>query len=101
MDVPGLAGLDKGGAAEVDGVSCGSAGNCAAGGDYWDRHHNVQGFVVDERRGRWGKAIPLPGLRALNKGGSASAFSWPAPRLADAPPAGTTPTAPITTRDSS
>ncbi len=71
MDVPGLAALNKGGAAEVDGVSCPSAGNCAAGGDYRDRHHNEQGFVAGERHGRWGKAIPVPGLAALNVGGGA------------------------------
>src|SRR6185437_7407631 len=67
--VPGLAALNKGGHAEVTGVFCASAGNCVAGGDYMDSHHEVQGFVADERHGRWGKAIEIPGLAALNVGG--------------------------------
>jgi hypothetical protein len=71
MGVPGLAAL-KGTKAEVDWVACGSPGNCAAGGDYKDRHRNFQGFVVDERHGRWSKAIPVPGLAALNVGGGAA-----------------------------
>jgi hypothetical protein len=66
--VPGLAALNTGGNAEVSVVSCASAGSCAAGGDYTDRRHNFQGFVASERRGRWGKAIGVPGLTALNKG---------------------------------
>jgi hypothetical protein len=66
IDVPGLAALNKGQSAEVTSVSCGSAGNCAAVGDYTDRRGNGQGFVVSERNGRWGKAIDVPGLAALN-----------------------------------
>ena len=71
MKVPGLAAL-KGTKVEVDWVGCGSPGNCAAGGDYKDGHHNLQGFVVDERHGRWSKAIPVPGLAHLNEGGGAA-----------------------------
>src|SRR5262249_58041631 len=33
IEVPGLGSLNKGGEAQVHSVSCGSAGNCAAGGD--------------------------------------------------------------------
>jgi hypothetical protein len=29
----------------------------------------MQGYVAVDRNGRWGKAITVPGLRALNKGG--------------------------------
>jgi hypothetical protein len=71
IGVPGLAALNTGGFAEVLSVSCGSAGNCAAGGDYVDQHRNNQGFVVSEKNGRWGRAIEVPGLGALNKGGYA------------------------------
>ena len=69
IEVPGLAALNKGDA-EVDSVSCGSAGNCAAGGSY-DTRSGGQAFVVVERHGRWGKAIEVPGLAALNTGGFA------------------------------
>ena len=71
IEVPGLGALNTGGYAEVNSVSCASAGNCAAGGDYTDRHGDQQGFVAVERNGVWGKAIEVPGLGALNKGGDA------------------------------
>ena len=69
IEVPGLAALNNPGFAEVNSVSCGAAGDCAAGGVYVDRHDRWQGFAVLERNGRWGKATYLPGLPALNKGG--------------------------------
>ena len=74
IEVPGLAALNTGGLAEVTSVSCGSAGNCAAGGDYFD-HGGEQGFVADERNGVWGTAIEVPGLAALNTGGGAEVTS--------------------------
>jgi hypothetical protein len=63
-------------AADVSSVSYASAGNCAAGGSYTapDGHHQ-QGFVASEKNGRWGKAIEVPGLAALNKGGDAEVVS--------------------------
>jgi hypothetical protein len=67
--VPGLPTLDKGADSEISGISCASAGNCTAGGDYTDSHHNDLGFVVAERNGRWGKAIEMPGMAALKVGG--------------------------------
>ena len=71
IGVPGLAALNSGGSASVTTLSCPSAGNCAASGYYSDRHEKSQGFVAAERKGRWGKAIEVPGLGALNKGGFA------------------------------
>jgi hypothetical protein len=71
IQVPGLAALNIRGNAFVTSVSCASAGNCAAGGYYTDRSHHRQGFVAVERNGVWGTAIPMPGLRVLNAGGSA------------------------------
>jgi hypothetical protein len=68
IQVPGLAALNSGGAAQVLTVSCGSAGNCAAGGLYIDRSHHYQRFVASEDNRVWGTAIPVPGLAALNKG---------------------------------
>jgi hypothetical protein len=70
IQLPGLQALSAGNA-EVLSVSCASAGNCAAGGYYFDRSlsENQQGFVAAERNGRWGKAISLRGLPALNEAG--------------------------------
>ena len=50
IEVPGLGSLNKGGEAQVHSVSCGSAGNCAAGGYYTDRQGHAQGFVVSRSR---------------------------------------------------
>ena len=56
-------------------MSCGSASGCAAGGDYADGDSHDQGFVAVERDGRWGTAIEVPGLGALNEGGNAAVSS--------------------------
>jgi hypothetical protein len=70
IEVPGLGALNKGANANlitgVSSVSCASAGSCVAGGNYQDGDHHGQGFVATERHGRWGKAIEVPGLGALN-----------------------------------
>jgi len=69
--VPGLAALNQGGAARVNSVSCARAGACSAGGVYTDGSGGVQGFVVGETGGVWGRAQAVPGLAALNQGGDA------------------------------
>ncbi len=68
IEVPGLRSLNAGGQAGTMSVSCGSAGNCAAGGSYLDRQSDRQGFVVSELNGTWGRAIEVPGLGSLNAG---------------------------------
>jgi hypothetical protein len=73
ITVPGLAALNTGRNAGVSSVSCPSPGNCAAGGFY--RNHGIQGFVVSKTNGRWGRAIEVPGLGALNKGRNAKVLS--------------------------
>jgi hypothetical protein len=55
----------------IEAVSCPSAGFCAAVGEYRDRTRRLQGLVVDERHGIWGRAKPIPGLGVLNTGGDA------------------------------
>jgi hypothetical protein len=65
-EVPGTAALNKGGIAQIESVSCGSAGNCSAGGTYY-RGGSTQVFVVTQKNGRWGKAEEVPGMAALNK----------------------------------
>ncbi len=71
IDVPGLEALNAGGMISALLVSCASAGNCAAGGNYLDRRKQQQGFVVSEKNGVWGRAIKIkvPGLGKLHTGG--------------------------------
>jgi hypothetical protein len=82
IQVPGLAALNKDQYAEVYSVSCAPAGSCAAGGYYTYGGGNQQGFVAVERNGRWGKAIQVPGLAALNTGGNAGVSSVSCPSAA-------------------
>jgi hypothetical protein len=67
IEVPGTAALNQGGFAKIDSVSCGSAGNCSAGGDYTDSSGHQQAFVVSQVGGTWHKAIEVPGTAALNQ----------------------------------
>jgi hypothetical protein len=71
IEVPGTAALNADGNADVNSVSCASAGNCSAGGGYLDSSIRGQAFVVSQVSGRWGKAIEVPGSAALNAGGNA------------------------------
>jgi hypothetical protein len=68
QEVPGTAALNAGGDAQVNSVSCPSAGNCAAGGLYEDSAGDLEAFVVDESGGSWGMAQEVPGLAALSTG---------------------------------
>jgi hypothetical protein len=74
IEVPGTAALNSGGA-QINSVSCRSAGNCSAGGSYEDASGHDQAFVVGETGGTWGNAIEVPGTAALNTGGSAGVTS--------------------------
>jgi hypothetical protein len=69
VEVPGTAALNAGGSAEVNSVSCASAGNCVAGGDFADSSGNVHAFVDSETGGTWGQAIEVPGSYALTDAG--------------------------------
>ena len=71
IEVPGTAALNHGNA-NIDSVSCGSAGNCGAGGIYRDHSFHQQVFVVSEVNGTWHTAIEVPGTAALNQGGNAT-----------------------------
>jgi hypothetical protein len=75
IEVPGTAALNSGDYAKVSSVSCAAAGGCAAGGLYYDVAFHPQAFVVSETKGRWGKAIEVPGTAALNSGGDAQVNS--------------------------
>jgi hypothetical protein len=74
-EVPGTAGLNAGGDARVDSVSCGSAGNCSAGGFYFDAANHEQALVVSEVNDTWGTAKEVPGTATLNQGGKADVDS--------------------------
>lgn len=70
--LPGFAALNKSaqtGSASISELSCGSPGNCAAGGYYTDGAGHQQAFVASEVGGTWHKAIEVPGTAALNTGG--------------------------------
>src|SRR6266851_5641185 len=71
IEVPGLGALNKGRNADVNSVSCAVAGSCAAVGGYTDGGGHRQGFVAIEENGVWGRAVEVPGLGAVNKGGAA------------------------------
>ena len=68
QEVPGTAALNLGGNAQVNSVSCGSAGNCSAGGYYTDSALHSQAFVAGETNGTWHTAKQVPGTAALNQG---------------------------------
>src|SRR5262249_12438811 len=76
---PGLAA--RKGPQTVSSVSCASVGNCSAGGSFTDSSDHAQPYVVSEKNGTWGTAIPAPGVAALNTGGRAqiTALSCGAP----------------------
>ena len=65
--VPGLAALNAGHDAVINGMSCPSAGNCGAAG-FYSTSSAEQAFAVSETNGTWGKAEELPGVAALDQG---------------------------------
>jgi hypothetical protein len=69
----GMAKLNSGDDGQTDGISCASAGNCAAVGFYGvgspgNKVYNLETFVVSQVNGTWGQAEEIPGTAALNKG---------------------------------
>ena len=72
-EIPGTSALNAGGRAAITSVSCNAAGDCGAGGYYADSSGEQEAFVVSEADGTWGSAEEVPGLAALNLGGSPGA----------------------------
>jgi hypothetical protein len=60
--------------AQIQSISCPSAGNCGAGGFYTPNaqgpFNNTEAFVVSQKNGVWGKAEEVPGTARLNTGSS-------------------------------
>ena len=78
--VPGLAALNTGGLAEMGALSCAAPGDCSAGGFYLAGRDKqgfgvAHAFTMDEVQGTWRRVRPVPGLAALNTGGSAGISS--------------------------
>lgn len=68
-EVPGTSTLNVGKASSILWISCASAGNCSANGNYTDSTGQTRSYVVDEQSGTWGAAIETPGDATLNAGG--------------------------------
>jgi hypothetical protein len=75
IEVPGTAGRNGGGYAQVNSVSCAAPGDCSAGGEYTGKTPATQAFVVNQTGGTWGTAVEVPGTAALNKRGLAQVNS--------------------------
>jgi hypothetical protein len=78
-EVRGTASLNAGGYAEINSVSCSSAGNCVAGGDYTNGSAATEAFTVSEINGTWSTAKEVPGIAALNTNGLAQISSLSCP----------------------
>jgi hypothetical protein len=68
QEIAGIAALDVSNLTIAQAVSCGKAGNCAAGGVYYDAKNDGKAFMVSEQAGKWtaAQAIPLPSKSAFN-----------------------------------
>jgi hypothetical protein len=71
-EVPGTGTKNTGGFADIESVSCGSAGNCSAGG-YYTHGNDQDAFIANETNGTWGRAREI--AAALNTGGGAQVTS--------------------------
>jgi hypothetical protein len=65
--IPGLAALSAGVDAVVSGLSCPAESDCLASGMYLNAD-DLGVFVAEESHGTWHRAMPVPGLAALNTG---------------------------------
>lgn len=90
--VPGVTNAD--GFAAIYSLSCGSVGNCSAGGTYvsglspdpvvsTDFDTDYEAFVVNEVNGVWGDAIEVPGSGVLNAQNQAEIDSISCPVAGD------------------
>ncbi len=73
-EVPGTAKLNSAHHAVVLAVSCARGADCSAVG-YFEALAGTQAFVVNQAKGKWGRAATIPALAKLNKRGFAQATS--------------------------
>jgi hypothetical protein len=66
--IPGVAALSREDAASLTALSCGSDGDCVAGGDYLNTSGNSQAYVASEQGGVWGSATQLFATQLLGSG---------------------------------
>jgi len=71
--LPGIDSADTG--LSVNAISCGSPGNCSAGGSYTTVGDTEQAYVASAVDGTWQSAEEVPGTAALNSDGYASVQS--------------------------
>jgi hypothetical protein len=71
VQVQGAAARNQTGIGSVITMSCASAGNCSAGGNYLDQYGRYQAFVLTEVSGTWQTSLEVPGTAVLNQGGDA------------------------------
>jgi hypothetical protein len=72
--VTGVTSLGSTTGSDITGLSCPSAGDCTAVGDYTGTG-TQSGFVVSETGGTWGQAQAVPGLASLNSGGTVASVT--------------------------
>jgi hypothetical protein len=68
QQVPGTGTLNRGGLARLNGVSCGSPGNCAVAGFYTGSKNKVHAFTADEKNGTWRPVRTIAGAGLLAHG---------------------------------
>ena len=73
IEATGTGFLNADGVALALTVSCSSAGNCTAGGDFANASAQLQAFSINEVNGVWDSAVQLPGIATL---GTNSTFTW-------------------------
>jgi hypothetical protein len=67
------ASINTGGGAFVSSLSCGTEGNCSAGGTYQVTSTGAElPFVISETSGTWGTAEEVPGISTLDTSGSSA-----------------------------
>jgi hypothetical protein len=70
-EAPNSAVLNTSGAANLNSISCISAGNCSAGGYYQATAKHREAFVINEISGKWHDALEVPHISVLNRYGDA------------------------------
>jgi hypothetical protein len=81
--ISGVAALSREDEASLTALSCGSDGDCAAGGDYLNTSGQSQAYIVTEQGGVWGSATQLFATQLLGSGLSNTLNSIACPSAGD------------------